>query len=386
MTSLNLGEKGANHDPNEKEWAKSVALRIFEKEKIVAKRNKNKIPYTSIKGCFDDKTNQINWWTNGFWAGQLWLLYHAFGEEMFREIAENIETKLDAVLMDFMGMDHDSGFKWLLTSVANYKMTGSQVSKNRALLSASDLAGRINPAGKFIRAWNDDGSGDRAGWAIIDCMMNLPLLYWAGEVTNDPRFEQIAMMHADTAGKAFIREDGSVAHIAVFDPATGDFLKTLGGQGLGEGSSWTRGQSWALYGFSLSYRHTQKQEYLETAIKVADYVLSQIPASGIVPVDFCQDASCTWEDSTAAAIFACGLLELEQYAPEQDAARYHEMALILLHTLEESRCNWSLDADHLLENCSAAYHDEQHNFPIIYGDYYFTEAILKLCNKDLFLW
>lgn len=370
----------------ETNWALETAQRIYEKEKVVAVRNRSKIPYTAKEGVWDDHTTDINWWTNGFWAGQLWLLYNAFGDESFKKIACDIEDKLDAVLMDYMGMDHDSGFKWLLTSVADFKMTGSARSKNRALLAASDLAGRLNPAGGFIRAWDDDGSGERAGWAIIDCMMNLPLLYWAGEVTNDPRFAQIAIIHADTARRVFIREDGSVAHIAVFDPASGEFKGTMGGQGMAEGSSWTRGQSWALYGFSLSYRHSGKKEYLETAIKVADHIISQINDDYIIPVDFCQDASCEYEDSTAAAIIACGLLELEQYAAGNNAAIYHETAICLLHTLADKRCNWSPEDDELLENCSAAYHDKEHNFPIIYGDYYFTEAVLRLCNKDLFLW
>ncbi|MCR5255099.1 MAG: glycoside hydrolase family 88 protein [Acetatifactor sp.] len=364
-----------------KEWAVSTAQRINEKEKKVASRNAEKIPYTAQNGVFDDKTDQINWWTNGFWAGQLWLLYRAYGEERFRQIAENIEDKLDAVLMDADGMDHDSGFKWMPTSVENYKISGNKRSRNRAILAASDLAGRINLAGGFIRAWNDDGSGDRAGWAIIDCMMNLPLLYWASEETNDPRFKQIAVLHANTASKAFIRENGSVAHIAVFDPQSGKLLKTLGGQGMKEGSSWTRGQSWALYGFGLSYRYTGDKAYLDIARKVADYCISRIDESCIIPVDFDQAKNIPWEDSTAGSIIACGLLELDSHLPENEGRHYFDVALKLLKTLAEKRTNWSEDADEFLENCSAAYNDDKHNFPIIYGDYYFTEAVLRIAGK-----
>ncbi len=357
--------------------------KIYRKEAIVVKRNADKIPYTTEDGVFDDwsSPDKICWWTNGFWAGQLWLLYHAYKDESFKKAAEGIEKKLDANLMNYMGMDHDSGFKWLLTSGANFLETGSEEAKNRFMLAAGNLAGRLNLNSGLIRAWNDPRNGDTAGWAIIDCMMNLPLLYRASEMTNDPRFKQIAMCHADHAIKAFVRENGSVNHIVTFDPESGKITGSKGGQGMKEGSSWTRGQSWALYGFTLSYRHTKKKEYLETAVKVADYVLSQIPKSGIIPVDFLQPDTCDYEDSTAAAIFACGLIELGEVDK-----KYLDAAAMLLKTLTEKRCCFDEKKDHFLEKCSAAYNDNKHNFTIIYGDYYYTEALLKLAKKDLFLW
>lgn len=370
----------------EKQWAESVAEKIFCKVKITAKRNKHKIPYTTKNGMFDDWSDRINWWTNGFFGGQLWLLYHAFEHADFRIVAEEIEEKLDKTLMDYQGMDHDSGFRWLLTSVANYRMTGNERSKNRGLLAAANLAGRFNPSGGFIRAWNDGGDGHNAGWAIIDCMMNLPLLYWAAEQTNDDRFMQIARCHANTAKNAFVREDGSVNHIVEFNPHTGDIIRSLGGQGMREGSSWTRGQAWALYGFGLSYRHTKDNSYLETAQKIAAYILEQIPKDNIIPVDFCQPQDCEWEDSSAAAIMACGFLELETYAESEQGKAYHQAAVNLLSTLVEKRCCFDETIDHIVENCTAAYHNEQHNFPIIYADYFFTEAVLRLCDKNIFLW
>ena len=372
---------GFNVEEDVKAWALLTGDFIYKKEIKVAERNENKIPYTAVNGVFDDKSDEITWWTNGFFAGELWMLYKAFGHEKFRKIAEDIEEKLDKNLMDAGGMDHDSGFKWMPTSVENYKITGSEASRNRALLAASDLAGRINLTGGFIRAWNDKGDGSRAGWAIIDCMMNLPLLYWASKETNDPRFVKIAVMHADTAAKAFIRENGSVAHIAVFDAESGEFIKTLGGQGMCEGSSWTRGQGWALYGFALSYRYTNDKKYLDVSKSVADYCISRINDRYIIPVDFDQPENCTWEDSTAAAIISCGLLELADNLPEKEGKKYYETAVKLLKALDRHSLNRSEDADELLENCTAAYHDDNHNFPIIYGDYYFTEAILRLCGK-----
>lgn len=368
-------------------WVEEVYQKILAKEEKVVKRNAGKIPYTTIDGRFDDKSiHEICWWTNGFWGGMLWQLYQATGNEMYKEAAIDNEVKLDANLMSHQGMDHDSGFKWMPTSVAHYKIDGNAMSKNRALLAADNLAGRFNPVGKFIRAWNNwDGNedGSFAGRAIIDCMMNLPLLYWASEELHDPRYRQIAMQHADTAMKHFIREDGSSKHIIEFNAKTGEYLYSVGGQGYGHGSSWTRGQAWAIYGFALSYRHTGKERYIETAKRVADYFISCIPESGLIPVDFRQPAKPDYEDSTAAAIAACGFLEIAQHTGEE---RYKEAALTLLKALADKRCNFDEDVDNLLEKCTAAYHDEKHEFSIIYGDYYFMEAIWKLMDKELFIW
>ena len=371
----------------EKVWAEGISARIKEKMKVVAARSKGKIPFTTVDGVFDDWTDKnICWWTNGFWGGEMWQLYHATGEELYRENALMVEEKLDRNLMNAQGMDHDSGFKWLPTAVAHYRLDHNGASRNRALLAAGDLAGRFNPAGRFIRAWNDDGDGSKAGWAIIDCMMNLPLLYWAYQETHDPRFFQIAVLHADTARKYFIREDGSANHIVEFDPATGEFLRTYGGQGYGVGSSWTRGQAWALYGFVLSYLHTKDEKYLGTARQAADYFMANIPESGLIPVDFRQPGDCSLEDSTAAAIASCGLLELADCLEEPERSLYRRGALKLLHALEEKRCNFSLDQDNIVEKCTGAFHDQKHEYAIIYGDYFFIEAIFKLTGEGIFLW
>lgn len=383
---------------DDREWAQKVIERIYRKEMEVVRRNADRIPYTTEDGRFDDWSGEdkICWWTNGFWAGQLWQLYHVYREDSFRETAERIEDKLDQNLMNYMGMDHDSGFKWLLTAGADYMETGNEESKNRLMLAAGNLAGRLNLNAGMIRAWNDTGSGETAGWAIIDCMMNLPLLYRASELTNDSRFAQIAECHADHAAEAFVRENGSVHHIVTFDQASGKLTGVQGGQGIGEGSSWARGQAWALYGFALSFRHTGKKEYLKVACRVAEYILSEISESGIIPVDYCQPADCPWEDSAAAAITACGLLELADQSAKlsledtvekgKQMERYREAAIRLLHTLTDQRCCWDHEVDYFLEKASAAYHDDKHNFSIIYGDYYYTEALLRLCGKELFMW
>ena len=368
-------------------WAQEVAQKIKTKELEVAKRNRGKIPYTAENGMWNDCSGEkIGWWTNGFWGGMMWQLYKATGEEIYRENAEETEGKLDAALNNYWVMDHDSGFRWLPTSVAKYRLTGDKKSENRALMAASNLAGRFNPAGNFIVAWNGNTDKRRNGWAIIDCTMNLPLLYWAYEQTGDPRYYHIATKHADTAIQAFIREDGSARHIVEFDPVTGDINRSYGGQGYAKGSSWTRGQSWALYGFTLSFLHTKKERYLDTAEKVADYFISCIPESGLIPVDFRQPADCDWEDDIAAGVAACGLIELSKVAKEWKKQAYLDAAVRMLKALDEKSCNYDPKADNLLERCTAAYGDEKHNFPIVYGDYYYIEAIWKLTGEELFIW
>ncbi len=374
----------------QKQWAEETLERVEKKMEKVSLRSQHKIPYTTVNGIHDDKSGDadISWWTNGFWGGMMWQLYTLTGKELYRRIAEETEEKLDRNLMNYEGLDHDNGFKWLPTAVADYRVTGNPASKNRALLAAGNLAGRYNSAGRFIRAWNDwpGRTEDHRGWAIIDCMMNLPLLYWAYEETKDPRFLQIAVNHANTAASCFIREDGSVNHIVEFDPVKGGMIRSYGGQGCGVGSSWTRGQSWGLYGFVLSYLHTRDEAYLGCARRIANYFLANIPENGLIPVDFRQPEEVTWEDSTAAAIASCGLLTLAGLEKGRQQRVYQNAALRMLHALAEKRLNWNEEEDNLLTRCTAAYHDAEHEFSIIYGDYYFLEALMKLTGRELFIW
>jgi unsaturated chondroitin disaccharide hydrolase len=372
---------------SEQVWVDEILEKLKLKMVSVAERNLSKIPYTAENGVFNDYSEEkIYWWTNGFWAGIMWQMYHLTENELYKEIAVVTEQKMDKNFRMPAKLDHDNGFKWLLTAVTDYRITGSLESRDRGLLAADLLAGRYNPAGHFLRAWNEWGGEKHLGWAIIDCMMNLPLLHWAYKETEDPRFLQIAVNHADMAQTYFVRPDGSVNHIVEFQPETGELIKSHGGQGYEEGSSWTRGQTWGIYGFVLSYIHTKNESYLNTAKSIAHYFIANIPEDYLIPVDFLQPAQCDWEDSTAAACAACGLIELSKYVKEAEKHVYLNPAIKLLKTLDEKRCNWSSEVDNLLENCSAAYHDTRHNFPMIYADYYFIEAVLKLAEQDLFLW
>ena len=376
-------------------WADQVIEKIRTKMAWVSEKNRDKIPYTTdSEGNYDDRSDTakewglddgLNWWTNGFWGGMMWLMYQDTQDEKYAEIARISEYRMEKCFEDYYGLHHDVGFMFQPTAVADYRLTGNPRSRKIAMHAANLLAGRFNPVGKFIRAWNDL-EDDTRGWAIIDCMFNISLLYWASEESGDPRFRQIAMMHADTVMKNFIRSDGSVCHIVEFDPETGEMVKSHGGQGYQEGSSWTRGQGWAVYGFMISYIHTGKQEYLDTAKKVAHYCMANLSEDGIIPVDFRQPKEPAWEDSCGACVIAGGLLELSKYVPELEKEMYQKAAVKILKAIDETRADWSEECDAIVQNCSAAYHNPQHHVTMSYADYYFMEAVYKLKNTGILLW
>ena len=366
-------------------WLDDTLDKIVNKISKVADKTKDKIPYTTINGTYDDRTDDIAWWTNGFWGGMMWLMYDATKDEKYRKIAEISEEKLDKALYDYDELHHDVGFMWLPTSVANYQMTGNEKSRKRGLIAANVLAGRYNLVSEHIRAWNEpDGV---PGIAIIDCMMNIPLLYWASRMTNDPRYKYIAMKHAETTMNNHIRKDGSVKHIVIYDHEKGGLVEEQGGQGYGVGSSWSRGQSWALYGFALSYTHTNKQEYLETAKRVANYFTSCVCDDWLPKCDFRSPKNPVIYDSTAGAIAACGLIELANCVGKYEKNMYLNSAINILKALESNFCNWDDNEDSILQMGTERYHsDKGRHIPIIYGDYYFIEAIYKLKGFEYLIW
>ena len=379
-----------------KEWAEAQLGKAHAKMAWVSEKNRHRIPYTTDgNGDYDDRADEsrewslddgLNWWTNGFWGGIMWLLYQDTKDPKYTEIARFSERKLEKCFQDFYGLHHDVGFMFQPTAVADWRLTGDRDARRIAMHAANLLAGRFNPAGRFIRAWNEVGDSDTRGWAIIDCLFNISLLYWASEESGDPRFRQIAMLHADTVMEHFIRPDGSVFHIVEFDPESGKMVRSHGGQGFGEGSSWTRGQGWALYGFANSYAHTGKQEYLDTARKVAAYCVPHIPESGIIPVDFRQPEDVKWEDSCGACVIAGGPLELAKFLPEAGREALTEPAFRILKAIADTRADWTGDCDAIVQGCSAAYHADRHHFTMVYADYYFLEALYKLTGADIHMW
>lgn len=343
------------------------------------------IPYKSEGGKYVASPFDGNsWWTGGFWPAIMWQLYKATGEAVYMTEALRVEKLLTDEFRRFDLLNHDVGFMYLLSCGAHHRLTGDAQALTDTLHAATILAGRFNPEG-FIRAWPNP---DRAGYAIIDCMMNLSLLYWATEQTGDPRFAKIARIHADTTIREFLREDGSSCHIVIFDPETGKVIARPAGQGYCEGSSWSRGQAWALYGFTLSAINTGERRYLDVARRCAQYFIAHIREDGLTDSDFCQPKDEERIDNIAGACAACGLLELAQLVGGEEGETYRAAAMRLLRALYDLCADWSEEAPGILQKCTASYHDDGagRHVNILYGDYFFVEALCKLRGTDAKLW
>lgn len=362
-------------------------------EKIIAKMpygtqaaaRQGIIPYHGRGGAWEGPPHDnTGWWTNGFWPALMWQLFHATGDSRYADEARRVQAGLIDELTYFERLHHDVGFQFLLSIGAEHRLTGDPVARRNVLHAAGMLAGRFNPNG-FIRAWNGEG---REGWAIVDCLMNLPLLYWASRETGDPRYKLIAMQHADTSIRHFLRSDGSCNHIVIFDANTGAFLDAPGGQGYAAGSSWSRGQAWALYGFTLSHANTGEVRYLDAACRIAEYFISNIRGDGLTDCDFRQPPNEERIDNIAGACAACALMELAHAVPDADASRYRDAAVRMLKALDTLCSDWSPSTCGILQKCTASYHDDGNgrHVNIVYGDYFFVEAVFKLRGLDMMTW
>lgn len=370
------------------QWIDNVWEKLDKKLSRTAVSSRDKLPYTTLNGEHDNRVlTNPNWWANGFWAGLMWLMYAGTKKDDYKTTAERAEELLDSGLFNFEGTDHDVGFMWHISSGINYRLTGNEKSKNRALYAAANLASRYNIKGGFIRAWNEHDGIDAKGWSIIDCVMNIPLLYWASRHLNDDRFRYIAESHADMVMRDHVRPDGSVHHIVVHDPVTGEVLETPEGQGYAVNSAWSRGHAWAIYGFVLSYIHTNEVKYLDTAKRCAHYFIAALGDDYIPRCDFRAPEEPVIYDATAGAIAACGLLEISKNVPELEKKIYFSVAEKLIKTLEERCCNWDDGEDSILQLGTGGYHKKStHHIPIIYGDYFFAEAIYKLKGFKMLFW
>jgi len=372
-----------NFSEDESNFLNDTWKKLENKLSITSERIGSSIPYIATNHKYDDVgEDRLTWWTNGFWGGTLWQMYHATNDSKYRDIAKTIEKRLDGALIKTNELDHDVGFMWLNTAVADYSLTDNQESYKRGLKAASILAARYNPIGKYLIAWN---GSDKQGQVIVDCFMNLPLLYWASKQTGDIHFAQIATEHTKTATKALLRADGSSNHIAVFDPSTGVLKESLGGQGYGDGSSWSRGQAWSIYGLALAYRDTRDEQYLEKAKLAANYFISNVSLDGYVSlIDFRAPRIPIYYDTTATAIAICGLLELVKYLPTNERYMYQQSAFRMFKSLTDGFCDFDLQHDEILTKGSAKYHRESdREVPIIYGDTFYLEALLRFLDLDL---
>lgn len=323
-------------------------------------------------------------WTSGFWQGMLLIAYKNTGRKETLDALRCCENLQRRAFNNLHMLHHDAGFMWYLSSACDYDYTLDPQSKQDALNAALVLMSRFNPKGNYLRAWNDDGDDHtKAGQAIIDCMMNLDILYWASKVSCDNRFKNVALAHADSTMKNFIRPDGTVKHIVCYNTNTGEVEDSLAGQGYSVESSWTRGMGWAAYGFIKAYANSGNEDYKKTSQKVIDKFVSLLGDGNVPPCDFFQPDDCPWYDSSAGAIVACAMLENAALFPEQ-REHYLTEAKKLLETLTLKCADLDVETDGILRLSTQAYHKGLKNCTLIYGDYYYYEAIdmlVRLFNE-----
>lgn len=353
-------------------------------DKIIANANKIGVssPNAAKDGIKYDSRIPRNW-VSGFWPGLLLKAYRETGDESVLSLARDCEKRMDEALSQPLTLHHDTGFMWYLSSVTDFKLTGDEENKKRGFTAALILASRFNPNGNYIRAWNSFDNGvDYTGWVIIDCMINIELLYWASAQTGDPRFANIATAHAKTTMREFVREDGTVRHVVEFDPINGKVKAYHAGQGYSENSAWTRGAGWAIYGFAKAYGYTGNKDFLDTSIKCAEAFMQYFQRLGFVPCDFLSPAEPCYHDSSAAAVAACGMLEVSKHLAGEKSVNFKNCAISLLDMLDKNYADYSPDTQPLLKGATHAYNSNQ-NVGLIYGDYYWAEAVEKLLGLDL---
>lgn len=339
----------------------------------------------------ENKPYEFNW-TSGFWGGMMWLLYLNTNKKEYLDRAVKCSERFREAMGSTNGFrcldNHDLGFVFGLTNVAHYKLTGDAEARIRALHAAAMLAGRFNPNGDYIIAWSTNAAmgEDTRGFAIIDCLLNLPLLYWASEETNDPHYAAIAKRHAYMAQREFFKPDGSVYHIVDFDPETGKVRDYPVGQGYASGSAWSRGQSWAVYGFMMSYIHTGDEIFKNAAKRVADYVIANMKDNKLAPVDYMQPELPKKYDASANAITACGMLELAKSCTGEEREKYYEFAIRLLKGLYED-VDFGDKNQALVQSATEMYHRPACHVALIYADFFLLDALSKLIGRtDFFMW
>ena len=238
----------------------------------------------SVNGFYEKIPNAS--WTTGFWTGEIWLAYEKTRDERLKKTGDiHVQSFLDRIVNKIEVAHHDMGFLYSPSCVAAYKLTGNEDAKKAAVLAAENLISRFQEKGQFIQAWGELGAEDNYR-LIIDCLLNVPLLYWATEVTGDPKFKDIGERHVKTAMKYVIRPDHSTYHTFFFDPATGLPKKGVTHQGYRDGSAWGRGQSWGVYGAALSYANLKDPEYLEIFEKLTEFFLTHLPKNLVPYWDF----------------------------------------------------------------------------------------------------
>ena len=317
-------------------------------------------------------------WTSGFFPGELWYLYEYTQNNFWKKKAQQHTDMLEREKMN--GKTHDMGFKMYCSYGNGYRLTQDERYKEILLQSARTLATRFKPQAGIIRSWDHS----QKKWdcpVIIDNMMNLELLFWATKESKDSTFYHIAVSHARTTMKNHFRPDNSCYHVIDYDTISGKVLKKNTHQGFSHESAWSRGQAWALYGYTMCYRETKFPEFLQQAKNVEEYLFKHphMPADYIPYWDFdAPKIPNEPRDASAAAVIASALYELSLYDSE-NTKRYKERADKILENLTKSHRS-TIGKNNgflLLHSTGTKPSNVEVDVPIVYADYYFIEALLR---------
>ncbi|HWR10549.1 MAG TPA: glycoside hydrolase family 88 protein [Rectinemataceae bacterium] len=322
-------------------------------------------------------------WTTSFWTGILWLSWELSGDGRFRDAAfaqiPDFLRRLDGgVAIE----THDLGFLYTLSCVAPWRLLGAKEARKTALKAATLLMGRYYEKAGIIQAWGDLDDPSQRGRIIIDCAMNLPLLFWASEQTGDPRYREAAKRHLSAANEHLLREDGSSYHTYHFDIENGEGLRGSTAQGSSDSSCWARGQAWGIYGLSLGFRYLRDPELLGLASRLAHYFLNRTPSDWVCYWDLAFTEGEEERDSSAAAIAACGLLELAGHLSVADARkrRFENAAAHIAASLVSSYAARPGDGSNglLLHAVYSKPAAEGIDECCIWGDYFYLELLARL--------
>ena len=326
-------------------------------------------------------------WCSGFWPGVLWMTYEsektaAVPLDSLQKVAEGYTASL-SFLASQPAYDHDLGFLVINSFLKGYEATGNEQYKQTALAAADTLATLFNPTVGTILSWPRHVKDYGGHNTIMDNMINLELLFWAAENGGSQNLKDIAISHADTTMRYHFRPDGSCYHVAVYDTLSGNFIKGVTHQGYSDESMWSRGQSWAIYGYTMVYRFTKEQRFLEHAQKVTDIYLKRLKETSDdwVPLWDMDDPRGLQapKDASTACVVASALLELQQYVDADKAQTYRHAAEQMLTDLSSDKYQ-SRDRNVAFLMHSTGHHPagSEIDASIIYADYYYIEALLRL--------
>lgn len=325
---------------------------------------------------------EVKDWTAGFFPGSLWYLFEATGNAKWRAAARDYTARMAPAKFD--KTQHDLGFMLGASYGNGYRLTKDPAYRDALLAGATTLVTRFNPKVGSIQSWDLWKNSTWAFPVIVDNMMNLELLTWATQASKEPRYREIAIVHADTTLKHHFRPDHSSYHLVDYAPHTGAVRAKVTVQGNADASSWARGQAWGLYGYTMMYRETKKPEYLQQAHAIAAFIMNhpRMPADKVPYWDF-DDAAIpnAPRDSSAAAIVASALLELARFSDKDGAQRYRSFAEAQLRSLASPAYlaapgeNGGFLLMHATGHKPAG---KEIDVPLNYADYYFLEALLRL--------